>query len=299
MYVQLLTRNLNTLDQIFFRAKNQCEFEFILTLLRVRGLSDAGWDGLETLAKAQEAFYEVSNKLSRNNFACIQNALFVYGLICEASEPYELIANMFNVIEGGRFHAGTNFINPKKKRVYPPEKIRILKDRASSNSSNLELFDDFFDRKLRNAIFHSDYSIHGNQVRLLEHPPTNYSLELWQSRVNGALAYFDAFMLVYRQHLLAYKGGELVKPHPSFTDNPKELHVVIARDQYGLTGLKSVNSPIPCLIGRFSKKESQYIDRGAFTLPKNRIEQINKILVKLPAVISKRIVKLIQRGQKD
>jgi hypothetical protein len=51
-YCDALIRYLADMDPAFHRARESCEFEFILTLLRVRGAQDTGWDPYETTQRA-------------------------------------------------------------------------------------------------------------------------------------------------------------------------------------------------------------------------------------------------------
>jgi hypothetical protein len=52
---------------------------------------------------------------------------------------------------------------------------------------------EIWDRELRNAIFHSDYSVHGAEVRFKKDGyPQVYGHEQITTLVNRALAYFDA-----------------------------------------------------------------------------------------------------------
>jgi hypothetical protein len=57
-------RYLTALDPAFTRAREQSEFEFILTLLRVRGLADAGWDAYETTLRAIPAMTQLHESIA-------------------------------------------------------------------------------------------------------------------------------------------------------------------------------------------------------------------------------------------
>jgi hypothetical protein len=90
-FAQALSRHLNALDPVFSRARATCEFEFILSLLRVRGMSHGGWDPYETTLRAIpkiEALCRQSDVETQKHLA-----LWLYGHIMEADQPYELLAN--------------------------------------------------------------------------------------------------------------------------------------------------------------------------------------------------------------
>lgn len=108
-YCPALEKYLNTIEPFFSLAKQKCEFEFIRSLLRVKGISGPGWDAFETLQEARKAFYKISKKFHNDDFIETQYALLLYGLILEASEPYEILANLINVIDGKRFSVETHY----------------------------------------------------------------------------------------------------------------------------------------------------------------------------------------------
>src|SRR5712691_8416349 len=94
-YRNTLEDSLNALDPLFSRAQQASELEFVCTLIRVRGSQAVGWDPHETLRDVFDSFRNF--KLARNERHVLHFALFLYGLILEASEPYETIANLLNI----------------------------------------------------------------------------------------------------------------------------------------------------------------------------------------------------------
>ena len=297
---------LNTLDPLFSQAKQKCEFEFICTLLRVRGVEGPGWDTFETLQEAHKTFYKISKKFRNDNFVTTQYSLLLYGLILEASEPYELLANLINVIDGSRYSAGTHYPdyidqNGKARSQSPADKMAQLKKKAKKVKLKIDIFDEFFDNKLRNSIFHSDYTISGNEVRIM-HPEKIYARDEWLTLINRALSYLEALTMVYQFNISEYKTPKIIKPHPEFSADLKEMCITIVRKGHGLIGLKDNFTPeeiklghIPHQIGRFMPYEQKLIEKGECLLPNNRIERINKILAKLPPFVSRFIVKRISK----
>lgn len=305
-YLPALEKYLNILEPFFSQAKQKCEFEFILTLLRVTGVAGPGRDTFETLKKAHKTFYKISKGFRNDNFIVTQYSLLLYGLILEASEPYELLANLINVIKGERYIVKTHFPdytdkNGKNRSQSPADKMAQLKKMAKKIKLKLDIFDEFFDNKLRNSIFHSDYTISGNEVRIM-HPQKIYTRDQWLTLINRSLAYLEALTVVYEFNISEYKTPTLIKPHPEFSADPNEMCVTIVRKGYGLIGLKDNWTPeqikqgnIPHRIGRFMPYEQKLIRKGECLLPKNKIERINKILEKLPPFISRFIVKRINK----
>jgi hypothetical protein len=301
-YLPALEKYLNTIEPFFSLAKQKCEFEFIFSLLRFKGLSGPGWDTFETLQEAHKAFYKISKKFHNNNFIETQYSLLLYGLILEASELYEILANLINVIDGNRFIVKTYYPDytddkGKTRSQSPADKMAQLKKMAKKVKLELDIFDEFFDNRLRNSIFHSDYTIWGNEVRIM-HPRKIYTRDEWHTLINRALAYLGAFTIIHKFHISEYKTPQLVKPHPDFSHDQNEMCITIVRKGHGLIGLKDnftkeeiKQGHIPHRMGRFMPYEQKLIQKGVYLLPRNRIERINKISSKLPPFISRFIFK--------
>jgi len=231
----------------------------------------------------------------------------LYGHIVEASEPYEILANLINVCEGGRFHVN-NFPNKVggKYRIpqSPSEKIDKLEEMASKIDMCNCVFPlkDVFDRDLRNAIFHSDYSLYEGEVRIRK-PRKLYSHDEIMEIMNKGLAYFNAFVSIFNAYVRSYDEPKVIGVHKDFGGHPNEEAVTIIRKGHGLAGIKDnwtreelKRGHIPFRIGRFSRYETKLLkeNRLLATLPASRTERINKILRILPKFISKRIAKRLR-----
>jgi hypothetical protein len=119
--------------------------------------------------------------------------LWIYGHIVEASEPYEILANLLAISQGDTFRTD-RFPLQNGRPQSPGAKIKALEETAKTvNLPNFSTaLTEIWDRDLRNAIFHSDYSIHGPEVRFRKDGwPHAYGNEKILTLVNRALAYFD------------------------------------------------------------------------------------------------------------
>ena len=306
IYKEAVIKYLNNLDPLFEKAKETCEFEFILTLLRVRGLQDPGWDPYENTLEVFRCIYKIKNKV--RDFNTIRHIyLLLYGHIIEASEPYEILANLINVVSGGRFIID-NFPDKSRGRYKipqsPSEKIDKLKEAANRINLGQTIFplEDIFDRELRNAIFHSDYSLYNGEVRIRK-PVKSYSHEEINTIINKALAYHEAFSNLYFMHIKMYEEPKVIPVHPEFSDDPSERAITIIRKGYGLVGMKDNWSEeeikmghIPHRIGRFHKYEVRLLEKNPFLtiLPKDKIIKTNKFLKFLPKLIIKYIIRKIR-----
>ena len=308
VYKDATIRYLNSFDPLFEKAKDISEFEFINTLIRVRGLQDAGWDPWENTVKAFDCLTKLEKRIK--DFETIRHLfLWLYGHIVEASEPYEIIANLMNIIEGKRFII-RNFPDKQmgkySKPQTPSEKIEHLTNMAYKIKmpDSIFPFTDVFDRELRNAIFHSDYSLHGGEVRLSRGYGKIYTHEEIQSLINKGLAYFEAFKNLMTLHIRSYQVPKVISVHPEFSKDSDEKAITIIRTGYGLVGLKDNLTPeelkkgkIPFRTGRFFRYETKMLDKDpALTvLPLNRIEKFNRMLKLLPKFIRRRIVKIAEK----
>jgi len=266
-YAATLKRYLECMTPAFTGAYERSEFEFILALLRVWGVQDAGWDPFETTSKAIPAMTAVHESMT--DFVAARHLeLWVYGHIVEASEPYELLANMIAISQGGRWVA-QKFPPIPGKRNRPPrelspgEKIVSL-ERAASAGSMPQVatpLREIWDRDLRNAVFHADYVLYGSEVRILR-PPKKYSHERVTELVNKAHAYHTAIMLLYRCHVGMYTESKVIAVYPEFSPGPDERAVILVREGHGVIGMRDAWSAeeiaaghIPHLIGHFRYEE--------------------------------------------
>lgn len=171
-YEEMMLKCLNAVDKLYVHAKSVSEFEFVASLLRVDGLRDAGWDTFETIQDVFRTFNFLKNKCENRQSAYL--ALFVYGLIFEASEPYEILANLLNTVEGRSYNINNFPDQPDQYgrllSQHPNAKIDQLKKRAKKMGHDLSFFDDFTDSKLRNAIFHCEYTVYWPHIRTMRPP---------------------------------------------------------------------------------------------------------------------------------
>lgn len=261
-YLEALPRYMTAFDPAFTRARETSEFEFLFSLLRIRGMQDAGWDPYETTLKAIPALVEVHKQIQ--DFESARHLqLWIYGHVIEASEPYEILANLIDVSTGGRFHG--NRFPPRRggHQQSPGEKIdQIEKAATSAGMPQVAIpIREAWNRDFRNAIFHSDYSLHGDEVRTFR-PVRKLTHEDVMTLVNRALAYHDALAKLYQAHISSYEEPKVIDVHPEVSGDPEEKAVVIVREGYGAVGIKDAwtleqiqAGKITFRTGRFSQEE--------------------------------------------
>ena len=112
-YLEALPRYLTLFDPAFTKAKERSEFAFIQTLLAVRGLQDPGWKPYETSLSAINEICAVHAK-AESYTAKRHLELWLFGHAIEASEPYEMLANLIDISQGGTFHKLRAFHQTKR-----------------------------------------------------------------------------------------------------------------------------------------------------------------------------------------
>jgi hypothetical protein len=160
-------------------------FEWVCTLLRVTGLKDTGWDSYTESIALLEDFAQLqlidlpSDKFPHPSNTRARLALISYSHLIEMDGPYELLTNLLRVRLGMKYHvhplAHLNRIEGgknKPKRVIaasPSKKIEYIQELAKQAEMPEvgAALKAIYDGVIRNAVFHSDYAIHNNSMRLL------------------------------------------------------------------------------------------------------------------------------------
>lgn len=272
IYNEALKRYLNVLDPLFMKAKGSSEFEFIFTLLRVRGMQDAGWDPYETSVRAIPLIQNLASE-AKTYDAAKHLELWMYGHIVEAAEPFEILTNLIGVIKGERFKTDCYPLPTGRRNPFSPgEKLSRLRESAESIGfqSITDPFSEIWNRNLRNSIFHSDYSIHGGAIRTIR-PTSEYSDDAFMTLLNKALAYHNAISGLQRIHIESYDNPKVISVHPDFARRPEgEQCTVIVRRNHGVIGLKDALSSeeirkggIPWRIGRFYRDEIALLESNS------------------------------------
>jgi hypothetical protein len=153
---------------------------YFASLLRIVGLEDKGWDPyLESRAILEDLNAILQTELSDSIFPDKDSTIWRIGLlmyshIVEMDAPYEVITNLLRFRLGKGYSPNPYYMfldREQKKRfkrsgIYPKQKIEIIKRLSAEAGLPIgEIFDDFYNGKLRNAISHSDYILTDKQFR--------------------------------------------------------------------------------------------------------------------------------------
>lgn len=161
-------------------------FEWACTMVRVTGVQDTGWDSYtESLALLEDFRRLQLIELPADQFPRPSNTqarltLFSYAHLLEMSMPYDLLANLLRLKLGKRYamhplahlnerYGGKNGKPLRVRPATPLKKIGYIKELALA-ASLPEIgaaLEGTYDATIRNAIFHSDYALHDESIRLL------------------------------------------------------------------------------------------------------------------------------------
>jgi hypothetical protein len=257
---EAVPRYLTTFDPAFDKAAEADEAEFVKALLRIWSVQDAGWDPYETTLRAVPAMQKLHALIpAGDEWSDVSRhlALWTWGHVIEASEPYAMLADLLHIAGGGYFQ-GNRFPDvpvrrPTAEDPHPPtrpqrfdEKLKELQRlaREADLEAVLAPIDEVRDRILRNAVFHADYTLHGPETRVPSESRT-YAPEDIERLVNQGLAYHSALAVLRRSYRLAYEEPTLVtqrwRRSVNGTDEVRieeEAAVVVVRDGTGAIGLK-------------------------------------------------------------
>ncbi len=154
---------------------------YFASLLRIVGMEDKGWDpyiesrgileDINAILQSEHSEAIFSDK----DFTMWRMGLLMYSHIVEMDAPYEVITNLlrFRLGKGYSPNPYYMFFNSKEKKkfkrsgIYPKQKIKIIKELSKETKNPIgDIFDEFYDGNLRNAISHSDYILTDDKFRV-------------------------------------------------------------------------------------------------------------------------------------
>ena len=242
-------------DVLFARARERDEFECACTLLRVRGMEDAGWDPLlETAALFRDVGSLVEAPL--NDYARIRLGLLLYSHLTEVDAIYQMLFNLIEITAGERylvdpFHDLYRPANRPHWQQYPPSAKRVvdrLKEKASERGATeiVELLDWFFNDAVRNAFFHSDYILHADEFRSRDAAfvgpngvqSSSMKLKSIVDLINRSMIFYQAFMDVYEMHRGSYTEDKPIRGRFGAHGEEIELTLLASAERGGLYGFR-------------------------------------------------------------
>lgn len=289
-------------DELFEKAQEADEFQFIFALLRVRGIVYPGWDTFENTIDAFEGAMRAARKVDGTRRLNI--VLWLYGHIVEASDHYEIIANMVNIAGGGSYRAW-NFPKKKIKRgkqeqmreQTPNEKILEIRKRCKDLGLKdySQPFAEVLDKDLRNAVYHSDYSVHMGMVRFRNNNgyDVEYDAEKTNLKVNQAMALHETIKNLFRSYTASYNEPKIIDASPGFSPGQPMKAQVIVRKKHGVMAIQETpNNPGSFSCGIYKPGEQEKIRKGVYLLPPSRTDSLNRFLDRLPLPVARKVLKI-------
>ncbi len=238
-------------DHLFFRAGNTSGFDFLYTLLRVQGITSGHWDAFVEAEEAIMDFSEMLRSLQKQKGMekrSIQLGMLLYCHSTEMSAPYEILANLLRCCQEQpyKFRPFSRLATPigkqglfgKSRPPSPKKKIEHLRELAQKCGEDnlLEIIDGYFRNDIRNAFYHSDYTITENEFRIIEegNPTTEIvNLEELSSILAKCFAFYSAFFITYRNARRAIGNGKKYHIRPNF-----EVVEILTNSEELLSGFK-------------------------------------------------------------
>lgn len=242
-------------DDLFNRAKQADEFEYVSTLMRIRGIESAGWD---TLEETSALFDDLTGLMDAplGEATKIRLALLLYSHLTEVDALYLILINMVQVIGGRRysFDPFSHLYRPRGRarisQIPPSGKSKMAfvveTAEAAGETGLVQIMKSFFNDGVRNAFFHSDYIIYQDEFRSRDghflQPDgvtTSSAMKLAQleSVINNGILFYQAFMNVFVRHLRSYT--ENVETTGRIHGNDDRIPLTILADEHGLRGFRS------------------------------------------------------------
>jgi len=227
-------------DYLFDKARNKGGLDYIYTLLRVSGVQDGGWD---SFVEAEESLVDLSGVLrdlsdNGREKTSLRLALLLYCHSLEMSAPYQVFYNLLRCCQSKNYVFMPFFELNKKGNIipkYPKNKIDTLEKEAKNIEEGqlITHMKSFFDNNIRNAFFHSDYTIEDDFKICESRPVQSVKKELLLEKITRCFAFYQAFMDKYREAKLVCRSGEKIHPLKNF-----DVFELLVDDKEGLVGFK-------------------------------------------------------------
>ena len=201
-------------------------FELVCTLVRASGIQDAGWDPSRESRDTLDDLRSLALlELPREQFpdperTQLRLALLSYCHVTEMDFPYVLVANLLRLRLGKKYdmdpfrhlakraRGSKKGLLPKLVPASPGRKILLVKE--LSESANLprvgKAFEEIYDNEIRNAVYHSDYTLTNKEFRLLsgtrlsrrsKHFSQVVPLDELATIISDAFAFYSALFALY------------------------------------------------------------------------------------------------------
>ena len=203
------------LESVAAAARQKDEFAYLHAILGINGgVEDPGWQPID---ESRNFVYDLVSLINTplNDQTKARLALVVYCHITEANFIYHDVFNLLLAADGQPPNV-FNFIH-KVRNGKPPSVNAKLAD-IISTAKRMEhvgiaaMFEEIWRPDIRNAVFHSDYILFGDELRIKHRPsqlakiPLKYVFELLQK----TLHLFDAVLDIRMTGLRSFPKGHRI-----------------------------------------------------------------------------------------
>jgi hypothetical protein len=187
---------------------------YFASLLRVLGMEDKGWD---PYAESRDILNDLNRlmkvRLPKKKFQDGERTMWRLGLllyahIVEMDAPYEVITNLLRFRLGKGYSPNPYFdlLTEKEKRNFAKSGIRTGRKieliKALSKEAKLgigNLYDEFYNTRLRNAIQHSDFILTDEDFRSRSGISGTKAFKITYEELNALITKAKAFIAAYFQ----------------------------------------------------------------------------------------------------
>jgi len=272
IYSRDLPRYLTAFNRLFEAAKAKSEFDFILALVHKE--RDLYSDPFETTKRIFPKIIALHASLPNYDLE-VTIGLWLYGHIVESYYPYQVVADLIHIASGHPHRTLVFERDGDGAELSPGRKIQQLRQLTSDpiHRAALRPFRESWNANLRNAVFHSNYTIVGDKVRL-PGMRTEMPVITVMSRVNRSVAAFEALLHVEDYHRRRYTRPVEIEAPVYFAHEAGTSVTVLVRDNYGPVGIYSTVRDIdvesPVILGRMTRSEYELVQKGIFHFPAAR-----------------------------
>lgn len=187
---------------------------YFASLLRVLGMEDKGWD---PYAESRNILNDLNRlmkvKLPKKEFPDGERTIWRLGLllyshIVEMDAPYEVILNLLRFQSGKGYSPSPyfDFLTDKEKKsfrkngVRTGRKIEIIKSLSAQVGLGVgDLYDEFYNSQLRNAVQHSDFILDDDDFRSRSGLSGGKAFKLTYDELDVLITKAKAFIAAYLQ----------------------------------------------------------------------------------------------------
>jgi hypothetical protein len=159
-------------------ARKKDEFAYLHAVLGINGgMEDAGWQPFDETRAFVADFVKLINSKKLGDHTKTRLALVVYCHITEANFIYHDVFNLLLAADGQPVRI-FNFINKVQNGKPPSVNAKLADVKATADRMGhgdiTAMFDEIWKPDIRNAVFHSDYILFGDKLRI-KHRVTQYA----------------------------------------------------------------------------------------------------------------------------